>query len=74
MFKLMLSIIGNALGLGLKIMDKMEKNNDKPSFEEFKGRKKEMDKSLADEDVNGIDSMFEYLADRARGGNTGRKG
>lgn len=70
----MLSIIGNALGLGLKIMDKMEKNSDKPSFEEFKGRKKEMDKSLADEDVNGIDSMFEYLAERARAGKTGRKG
>jgi hypothetical protein len=22
----------------------------------------------------GVDSMFEYLAERARGGNTGRKG
>ena len=74
MIKLMLSIIGNALGLGLKIMDKMEKNNDKPSFEEFKARKKEMDNSLADADVEGVDSMFEYLAERARGGNTGRKG
>jgi hypothetical protein len=67
------SIIGNALGLGLKIMDKMEKNSDKASFEEFKARKKEMDNSLVDADVEGIDSMFEYLADRARGGNTGRK-
>ena len=56
----MINLIGNALGLGLKIMDKMEKNSDKHSFEEFKERKKEMDKSLADEDVNGIDSMFEY--------------
>ena len=74
MFKLMLSIIGNALGLGLKIMDKMEKNSDKPSFEEFKARKKEMDNTLADGDVEGIDSMFEYLADRARAGKTGRKG
>ncbi len=33
-----------------------------------------MDETLADEDVNGIDSMFEYLADRARAGKTGRKG
>ena len=55
-------------------MDKMEKNSDKHSFEEFKARKKEMDNSLVDADVEGIDSMFEYLADRARGGNTGRKG
>jgi hypothetical protein len=68
------SIIGNALGLGLKIMDKMEKNSDKASFEEFKDRKKKMDNSLADADVEGVDSMFEYLAERARGGNTGRKG
>ena len=43
------------------------------SFEEFKARKKEMDNSLADGDVNGIDSMFEYLAERARAGKTGRK-
>jgi len=70
----MLNLIGNALGLGLKIMDKIDKNSDKPSFEEFKERKKEMDKSLADGDVNGIDSMFEYLAERARAGKTGRKG
>ena len=69
----MINLIGNALGIGLKIMDKMEKNSDKHSFEEFKERKKEMDKSLADEDVNGIDSMFEYLAERARAGTTGRK-
>ena len=55
-------------------MDKVEKNSDKASFEEFKARKKEMDKSLGDTDVEGIDSMFEYLAERARGGNTGRKG
>ena len=68
------SIIGNALGLGLKITDKIEKNSDKASFEEFKARKKEMDTSLGDADVEGIDSMFEYLADRARGGSTGRKG
>ena len=68
------SIIGSSLKLGLKIMDKIEKNSDKASFEEFKGRKKEMDNSLADEDVNGIDSMFEYLAERARAGKTGRKG
>ena len=68
------SIIGNALGLGLKIMDKIEKNSDTASFEEFKARKKEMDTSLVDKDVEGIDSMFEYLADRARGGSTGRKG
>jgi hypothetical protein len=54
-------------------MDKMEKNSDKASFEEFKARKKEMNNSLADADVEGIDSMFEYLAERARGGNTGRK-
>ena len=33
-----------------------------------------MDNSLADEDVNGIDSMFEYLAERARAGKTGKKG
>ena len=33
-----------------------------------------MDKSLGDEDVEGIDSMFEYLAERARAGKTGRKG
>ena len=70
----MLNLIGNALGLGLKIMDKIDKNSDKPSFEEFKERKKEMDNSLADGDVNGIDSMFEYLAERARAGKTGRKG
>ena len=70
----MLNLIGNALGLGLKIMDKMDKNSDKPSFEEFKARKKEMDNALADEDVNGVDSMFEYLAERARAGKTGRKG
>ena len=69
----MLNLIGNALGLGLKIMDKIDKNSDKPSFEEFKKRKKEMDNALADEDVNGIDSMFEYLAERARAGKTGRK-
>ena len=67
------SIIGNALGLGLKIMDKVERNSDKDSFEEFKARKKEMDNSLVDADVEGIDSMFEYLADRARAGKTGRK-
>ena len=70
----MLNLIGNALGLGLKIMDKIDKNSNKQSFDEFKDRKKEMDKSLADEDVNGIDSMFEYLAERARAGKTGRKG
>jgi hypothetical protein len=70
----MLNLIGNALGLGLKIMDKIDKNSDKPSFDEFKERKKEMDNSLADGDVNGIDSMFEYLAERARAGKTGRKG
>ena len=68
------SIIGSSLKLGLKIMDKIEKNSDKASFEEFKARKKDMDKSLGDTDVEGIDSMFEYLADRARGGKTGRKG
>ena len=34
----MINLIGNALGLGLKIMDKMEKNSDKHSFEEFKER------------------------------------
>ena len=67
------SIIGNALGLGLKIMDKVKRNSDKDSFEEFKARKKEMDNTLADADVEGIDSMFEYLADRARAGKTGRK-
>ena len=67
------SIIGNALGLGLKIMDKVERNSDKDSFEEFKARKNEMDNSLVDADVEGIDSMFEYLADRARAGKTGRK-
>ena len=70
----MISLIGNALGLGLKIMDKIDENSDKPSFEEFKARKKEMDNALADEDVNGVDSMFEYLAERARAGKTGRKG
>ena len=70
----MISLIGNALGLGLKIMDKIDKNSDKPSFEEFKARKKEMDNALADEDVNGVDAMFEYLAERARAGKTGRKG
>ena len=32
----MLSLIGNALGLGLKIMDKMDRNSDKDSFTEFK--------------------------------------
>ena len=68
------SIIGGSLKLGLKIRDKIEKNSDKASFEEFKARKKEMDNSLVDADVEGIDSMFEYLADRARGGSTGRKG
>ena len=67
------SIIGNALGLGLKIMDKVERNSDKDSFEEFKARKKEMDNTLVDADVEGIDSKFEYLADRARAGKTGRK-
>ena len=70
----MINLIGNALGLGLKIMDKIDKNSDKDSFKEFKERKKGMDKSLADEDVNGVDSMFEYLAERARAGKTGRKG
>ena len=70
----MINLIGNALGLGLKIMDKIDKNSDKPSFEEFKDRKKQMDNALVDEDVNGIDSMFEYLAERARAGKTGRKG
>ena len=55
-------------------MEKIDKNSDKPSFEEFKKRKQHMDETLADEDVNGIDSMFEYLADRARAGKTGRKG
>jgi len=68
------SIIGNALRLGIKIMDKIEKNSDKASFEEFKARKKEMDQTLVDGDVDGIDSMFEYLAERSRGGSTGRKG
>ena len=67
------SIIGSSLKLGLKIMDKVERNSDKDSFEEFKARKKEMDNSLVDADVEGIDSMFEYLADRARAGKTGRK-
>ena len=70
----MLSIIGNALGLGIKIMDKIDKNSNKPSFDEFKLRKKQIDENLADEDVDGIDSMFEYLAERARAGKTGRKG
>jgi len=55
-------------------MDKIDKNSDKASFEEFKQRKKEMDNTLADGDVEGIDSMFEYLAERSRGGSTGRKG
>ena len=40
----MLGLIGNALGLGIKIMDKIEKNSDKASFEEFKKRKKEKQK------------------------------
>ena len=35
---------------------------------------KQMNENLADEDVNGIDSMFDYLAERARAGKTGRKG
>lgn len=69
----MLNIIGNALGLGIKIMDKIDKNSNKPSFDEFKLRKKQMDENLADEDVDGIDSMFEYLAERSRAGKTGRK-
>ena len=34
------AIIGNALGLGLKIMDKMEKNSDKHSFKNLKHEKK----------------------------------
>jgi hypothetical protein len=51
----------------------MDRNSDKDSFSEFKARKKEMDNSLVDADVEGIDSMFEYLADRARAGKTGRK-
>ena len=55
-------------------MDKIDKKSNKDSFDEFKQRKKEMDKSLGDEDVEGIDSMFEYLAERARAGKTGRKG
>ena len=67
------AIIGNALGLGLKIMDKMDRNSDKDSFTEFKARNKEMNKALGDNDVEGIDSMFEYLAERARAGKTGRK-
>jgi len=54
-------------------MDKIEKNSDKASFEEFKARKKELDNNLVDGDVDGIDSMFEYLAERSRGGSTGRK-
>tara|TARA_B100000676_G_scaffold73944_1_gene73680 strand:- start:8290 stop:8502 length:213 start_codon:yes stop_codon:yes gene_type:complete len=70
----MLSLLGNALGLAVKVMDKMDKKANKDSFKEFQERKKEMDNSLADEDVNGIDSMFEYLAERARAGKTGRKG
>ncbi len=70
----MLSLIGNALGLAVKVMDKIDKKSNKDSFDEFKQRKKEMDKSLGDEDVEGIDSMFEYLAERARAGKTGRKG
>ena len=70
----MLSLIGNALGLAVKVMDKIDKKSNKDSFDEFKQRKKEMDKSLGDEDVEGIDSMFEYLAVRARAGKTGRKG
>ena len=70
----MLSLIGNALGLAVKVMDKIDKKSNKDSFDEFKQRKKEMDKSLGDEDVEGIDSMFEYLVERARAGKTGRKG
>ncbi len=70
----MLSLLGNALGLAVKVMDKVDKKSNKDSFDEFKQRKKEMDKSLGDEDVEGIDSMFEYLAERARAGKTGRKG
>ena len=70
----MLSLIENALGLAVKVMDKIDKKSNKDSFDEFKQRKKEMDKSLGDEDVEGIDSMFEYLAERARAGKTGRKG
>ena len=70
----MISLIGNALGLAVKVMDKIDKKSNKDSFDEFKQRKKEMDKSLGDEDVEGIDSMFEYLAERARAGKTGRKG
>ena len=70
----MLSLIGNALGLAVKVMDKIDKKSNKDSFDEFKQRKKEKNKSLGDEDVEGIDSMFEYLAERARAGKTGRKG
>ena len=70
----MLSLIGNALGLAVKVMDKIDKKSNKDSFDEFNQRKNEMDKSLGDEDVEGIDSMFEYLAERARAGKTGRKG
>ena len=70
----MLSLIGNALGLAVKVMDKIDKKSNKDSFDEFNQRKKEMDKSLGEEDVEGIDSMFEYLAERARAGKTGRKG
>ena len=64
----MINLIGNALGLGLKIMDKIEKNSDKASFEEFKGRKKEMDNSLADEDVNGVGETTTRALNAASGG------
>ena len=57
-----------------------DKENEEEDFYFFKKqvskmvRKKQMDENLVDEDVNGIDSMFDYLAERARAGKTGRKG
>ncbi len=48
------------------------KKQTKPSFKEFQERKKKMDNALADGDVDNIDTMFEWMSDRARAGKSGR--
>jgi hypothetical protein len=68
----MFSLIGNILSAGLNIYDRIQRNQTKPSFKEFQERKKKMDNALADGDVDNIDTMFEWMSDRARAGKSGR--
>ncbi len=48
------------------------KKTTKTKLQRVSRTKKEMDNALADGDVDNIDTMFEWMSDRARAGKSGR--